>query len=520
MVPSLINSDFAVLFAVVLGGAYLWATSRRPARRYFPGPKGLPLIGNLGQIPTKHTWRYWEKLSKIHGPIVRLTLNRDEILILNDPKDAEELLGRRSHNYSSRPPLVYAGKYQSANKRMLLTPYGKTLKRQRAFFAQMIQPRTVGGYEGIQETEATKLLHNMMADPTNATRHSRRFAASLVFHLSYGGRLKDDDNDLEAVTRILHDFVREAFPGAHIVDSFPWLDDILPEILAPWRKEATERHKYAMSVYQRLALEVKSQMENDEAGVECFTARVWEEVKAQGKTEVDLEELAYLPGTAFEAGTDTSTGIMQWFVMAMLLYPDTLHKAQAELDSVVGADGETMPGFAHFSRLPYCCALVKEVLRWAPPAPGAFPHSSDHDDEYKGCFIPAKTIVIASIWSMHHNEEIFPDSYTFKPERFVNADKLEVDPNDLLEGHYTFGFGRRKCPGMHLGGKSMWIGIVRMLWAFDIEYARDVDGKPIPVDPENCTPGMTSKPNDFPHIVSARSATHKRTVLNTFAITK
>ena len=70
-----------------------------------------------------------------------------------------------------------------------------------------------------------------------------------------------------------------------------------------------------------------------------------------------------VPGTAFEAGTDTSTGIMQWFVMAMLLYPETLRKAQAELDNVVGADGDMIPGFAHFSRLPYCCALVKEVLR-------------------------------------------------------------------------------------------------------------------------------------------------------------
>ncbi|KAK1218700.1 hypothetical protein PQX77_018599 [Marasmius sp. AFHP31] len=516
------TSDYAVGFLVIFVGTYLWLTSRTPSKTYFPGPKGLPLIGNVGQIPTQHTWRYWEKLSKTYGPIVRLTLNRDEILVLNDPRDAEELLGRRSHNYSSRPPLVYAGKYQSANKRMVLTSYGKALKRQRAFFNQMIQPRTVGGYESIQETEATKLLYGMMLDPTNPTYHSRRFAASLVFHLSYGGRLKDDDKDLESVTKILQGFVQETYPGSHVVDAFPWLDDILPNFLAPWRKEATEKHHYEMSVYQRLALEVKAQMDKDEIDVESFAARLWDEVKAQGKTEedVDLEELAYLPGTAFEAGTDTSTGIMQWFVMAMLLYPETLRKAQAELDSVVGADGDMVPGFAHFSRLPYCCALVKEVLRWAPPAPGGFPHSSDQDDEYKGCFIPAKTMVVPCIWSMHRNEEFFPDSCIFKPERFVDPSKLEVDPNDLLEGHFAFGFGRRKCPGMYLGGKSMWIGIVRMLWAFDIEHARDADGKPIPVDPDNCTSGMSSRPHDFPHVISPRSENHKETVLKAFAVTK
>ncbi|KAK1232849.1 hypothetical protein PQX77_004015 [Marasmius sp. AFHP31] len=489
MASVLTTTEYAALI-VVLAGTYFWMASNRPTKRYFSGPKGLPLIGNVGQIPTTQTWRHFEKLSKTHGPIFRLTLAGDEILVLNHPRDAEELLGRRSHNYSSRAPLIYAGKYQSRNKRLVLLPYGNDLKRQRAAFNQMVQPRAVGGYEGIQEIEATKFLYGMMNDPEDATHHSRRFAASLVFHLSYGGRLKDDDRDLEAVTKVLADFVQDTYPGTHIVDSFPWLDDVLPDFLAPWRAQATAKHHYEMKLYQRLALEVKSQMDNDEIGLECFAARLWDE--ARRRTDVDLEELAYLAGSAFEAGTDTSTGIMQWFVMAMLLYPETMRKAQAELDNVLGADGETMPGFTHFSHLPYCCALVKEVIRWAPPAPGGFPHTSDHDDEYQGYFIPAQTMVIPCIWSMHHLEELYPDSMAFKPERFVDPNRLEVEPNDLLEGHYGFGFGRRKCPGMYLGGKSMWIGIVRMLWAFHIEHKLDDEGKRIPVSPDNCTSGMTS----------------------------
>lgn len=51
---------------------------------------------------------------------------------------------------------------------------------------------------------------------------------------------------------------------------------------------------------------------------------------------------------------------------------------------------------------------------------------------------------------------------------------------------------RRKCPGQYLAAKSVWIAIVRLLWAFDMQPGQDSSGNSIPVDPENCTSGMTS----------------------------
>jgi cytochrome P450 len=89
-------------------------------------------------------------------------------------------------------------------------------------------------------------------------------------------------------------------------------------------------------------------------------------------------------GSAFEAGTGTTAGSFLWFFMAMILYPETMRKAQAEIDAIVGSDGETMPSFQHLKALPYTVALTKEVFRWMPAAPGGFPHYSDEDDEYKG----------------------------------------------------------------------------------------------------------------------------------------
>lgn len=51
----------------------------------------------------------------------------------------------------------------------------------------------------------------------------------------------------------------------------------------------------------------------------------------------------------------------------MVLHPEVMHKAQAEIDSVIGR--ERLPGFADKERLPYVSAIVKEILRWRPVAP-------------------------------------------------------------------------------------------------------------------------------------------------------
>lgn len=129
-------------------------------RKFPPGPKPHPFVGHTFQTPATKIWMWFEELGKQYGPIIRLSLAGDELVVLNDPEDAEELvsflrlaayirfistcplqLGRRSHNYSSRKPLVYAGRHQSRNKRLVLLPYGPALKTQRAAFHTMLQPR-------------------------------------------------------------------------------------------------------------------------------------------------------------------------------------------------------------------------------------------------------------------------------------------------------------------------------------------------------------------------------------------
>ena len=51
----------------------------------------------------------------------------------------------------------------------------------------------------------------------------------------------------------------------------------------------------------------------------------------------------------------------------MVQYPDVQGRARAETNQVV--KNEMMPSMADRTSLPYIDAIIREVLRWYPPAP-------------------------------------------------------------------------------------------------------------------------------------------------------
>lgn len=80
----------------------------------------------------------------------------------------------------------------------------------------------------------------------------------------------------------------------------------------------------------------------------------------------------------------------------MSLNPSILHRAQTELDSVIGT--EHLPCVADYGRMPYVEAVVKEVVRWRPMLPLSIARRTAKDDVYQGYFIPKGTIVMPNSW--------------------------------------------------------------------------------------------------------------------------
>ena len=130
---------------------------------------------------------------------------------------------------------------------------------------------------------------------------------------------------------------------------------------------------------------------------------------------------------------------MQTFLLAMILNPKVLKKAQDELDRVVGKD--RLPDLSDKDDLPYIDAIMKEVLRWSPPLPITIPKRVIQDDVYRGYFIPAGATVVENVWAICRDPTIYPDPETFNPDRFLKDGK--IDPSVFNPEDRIFGAGRR-----------------------------------------------------------------------------
>ena len=109
-------------------------------------------------------------------------------------------------------------------------------------------------------------------------------------------------------------------------------------------------------------------------------------------------------------------------------------------------------------------------------------------------FIPKNTVVLPNLWyavcrcktsmlmltrrAMLRDETLYENPHTFNPERFLASDG-QINPDVLHPRMITFGFGRRRCPGVSLAETSIWLSVATLLAAFEIRRATDASGREI-----------------------------------------
>ncbi|EJF60322.1 cytochrome P450, partial [Dichomitus squalens LYAD-421 SS1] len=217
-------------------------------------------------------------------------------------------------------------------------------------------------------------------------------------------------------------------------------------------------------------------------------------------TDTSEEEIMWSAASLYTGGSDTTIAGLTAFVLLMCLHRDAQKRAQEEIDKVVGSD--RLPTFADMADLVYVGACVKETLRYWTVAPLGLPHRAMEDAQYHDYDIPAGSTVLANIWGIMHDETIYSDPFTFKPERFLPKAAGGLGEPDCVPT--VFGYGRRICPGMHLAESSLWMYAACMLAVLDIAPVRDESGKETPPNAE-AGPGIISIPKPFVCDITARS---------------
>lgn len=201
-------------------------------------------------------------------------------------------------------------------------------------------------------------------------------------------------------------------------------------------------------------------------------------------------------------GADTTVAAIMTFFLAMTIYPDVQKKAQEELDRVIG---DRLPISSDKDSLPYIEAVIKETHRWQPVAPMGLPHTSTVEDSVLGYRIPNGSTILPNIWWFMHDPSVYPEPFTFRPERFIETPthKAEPDPRN-----WSFGFGRRICPGRFVADNALFLTIAQSLKVFKIDKAIDGNGRV--VHPEvKFEPGVVCHPVPYRNKVEPRSEAHR-----------
>ncbi|KDQ08290.1 hypothetical protein BOTBODRAFT_139179 [Botryobasidium botryosum FD-172 SS1] len=490
----------------VIGGIFIvyaarrWVSSRR-ALPLPPGPKPLPIIGNIHQFPDENEHLTFEEWGKAYGDIIYVNLLGQPVVILNSAKAAIDLFEKRSDIYSERPVLTMGGELAGWDRSLAYTTHGERFRQMRKYLSQAMNPRAVKGYRPLQTSEARASCARQLTTPRDFIRHIDRTVSALALSIIYGYCVSADGDPLVVrIEELSESFSRTVHAGAYLVNIFPSLKYVpawLPG--AGFKRQAARWKKSLLDTLDDAFAMVHSRMA---AGTQ--TPSLASHLLSTMSDKGEEETIRWTVLSVHAGGTDPSIAALKTFYLAMTLYPAVQKKARAEIDGVTG--GTRLPEFQDREDLPYVKAIIKEVLRWNSVA-NTVPHASKREDVYEGYRIPKGSIVFANFWTMHNNPAVFKDARTFQPERFLEADGKTpvVVPYAKEWGSFVFGFRRRICPGQALADDTLFINVATTLATLSISKALNEHGAPIEPD-LNHIPGAISHPKPFACKIEPRSS--------------
>ncbi|KAF8748613.1 cytochrome P450 [Rhizoctonia solani] len=471
------------------------ASSRVSSLPLPPGPPCWPIIGSFFSLPdaTEPIWIWFTRwANKTKSDTIHFRVLGTDTVVLNTREAALELLEKRSNKYSDRPSMVMLKDLVGWRQLLGMSDYSERTRVIRRYMHNSMSSKKILDWEPQQEKEAYRFLQKLLLSPENFLAHIRHTAGASVVRLTYGYIPKDEDDEyIEKAEHVMDVFSLASTPGTFMVDVFPILRYV------PWApfKRTAMRWRQELSELIDLPMEFVYKQMQDDLAESSFVSQWLEE----SGHENDKRFIPAAATSLYAGGADTVHRLSHLHVLrGYASLPEAQRLAQKEIEETLGKD--ILPTFKDRASLPYVEALFKEVMRWKPIAPIGIPHrlGSQTDDEYEGRFssiakvdytddsmpeglrIPANSTVIANIWNMLRDPNVYQNPENFDPSRFFRENP-EPDPEEVV-----FGFGRRRCPGIAVARSSVWLSIALTLAAYKITAPIGTDGNSVFPSLEYC----------------------------------
>ncbi|XP_076650620.1 methyl farnesoate epoxidase [Halictus rubicundus] len=460
---------FGILLLVTVLILKVLLDYRRP-RKFPPGPRGLPIVGNLFHIAKlarkeKLFCDVWSRLAEKYGPVFSVKLGIQEPTIIVSGKDAiTEMLNRPE--FDGRPN-GFMFKYRcGGTPRGILFTDSDLWHSQRRFALRTLRQYGFGKYsmEYILQQDAstlTNMIIELTADGTPINIYSFICVAvfSHVWFILEGTKFEigNETPQLKEAIGVLKDLFKSANIFGGIVNHFPFLRHFFPRLTGYTLFE--ERQKRINKFF----IDVISRHKNNQQFGECtnFVDSYLEEVDIQRRKSpysfFTENQLQYVLKDLFSASVDTTDNMIGFVVAYLVVHRDVQLKIQDEIDITIGRD--ICPSVNDKSRLPYLNAVLAEVSRLANITPTSLPHRALSDSSLLGYEIKRNFLLLANFKSVHLDKEHWGDPEVFRPERFINQEGQFVDDPWVM----PFGAGRRKCLGEAVAKNTVFLIVACLL---------------------------------------------------------
>lgn len=437
-----------------------------PARvEDLPGPRELPLLGNLHQIRLSRLHLILEDWAEQYGPLYRFRVGPRRGIVLSDRNEIQRILADRPNGF--RRPRNLEPIAVEMRLKGVFAAEGDDWRRQRRIVMDALSRAGIEDFFPKLATTVGRLRRRWekAADaeaPVDLCHDLMRFTVDVTTQMAFGV----DVNTLETPGPTIQRHLNKVFPSVHRrlnIPFFYWRYFRLPSDRALDRAlDAIEIEIAAIvkSVRQRLALEPERRR-----SARNFLEAIIMKLEEEGSGFSDEEIFANV-GNLLLAGEDTTANTIAWTIHFLTGHPDWFGRCRHESDALVTPGEKGIEDFEQTKRMPVIDAVSNESMRLKPVAP-LFILEALQETEILGCRVPGGTGIFMLPRRVGTRDENFVDGNRFDPERWLLTPKARRGPHDL-SAFVPFGAGPRFCPGRNLALLEIRAVLAMLCRNFDV----------------------------------------------------
>ncbi|XP_060545352.1 cytochrome P450 2K1-like isoform X2 [Pantherophis guttatus] len=442
-----------------------------------PGPRTIPILGNLHIMDFKRPFKTMIKLSKEYGSVFRLQMGCQEMVVLTGYETVKEALVNQAEAFAERASVPIFEDY--AKGFGIIMTHGENWRKMRQFSISALQDYGMG--KRIVEDKISeecdvliKTYETYEGKPFDPATILKAAAANIIVSFLLGKRFEYEDATLLRLLELIEENLHlVGTPSVLVYNVFPKLGFLL-DAHKKIMNNRKEFHEFIQAIF------LENLKEFDENNQRTFIDAFLVQQKKENKKSIDSyfhnDNLIGLVDNLFIAGMDTTSNTLYWALLLMMKYPEVQRKVQEEIAKEVGV---RQPRTEDRFKMPYTNAVIHEIQRFADIIPTNLPHATTKDITFKGFFIPKGMQIIPLLPSVLHDESQWEKPHEFYPEHFLDSEGKFVKRDAFM----PFSAGQRVCAGETLAKMELFLFFTNLLQRFTFQppsgtYKNDLDLTP------------------------------------------